>query len=463
MSETDLRTERRSSLLDKYLSGRSIEYKQIIGLFIPLLVDQVFIVGLNLVNTAMISSAGVDAVSAVNMVDSLNIFLLSIFVAVATGGTVVVAQYKGSKNPEMVSKSTAGAASTVSMLALFVGLILIIFHNPLLNLLFGTAEPEVMRLARTYTIGSGISYMGLAFVEAVCGALRGIGRTRASLALSLVMNLTYVGLNLLFINGLDLGVFGMTLSVNISRYLAAGCAVYYLLKIDAELRLQIRDFFEVGWGMLKRIFKIGMPFAAEQMFFNGGKILTQVFIVSMGTHAIATNAISGALAGVMQIPANALSLTLITVVGQCMGRRDVKDAKKLTRSFVMLGSFSYVLMGLIVMPLFHPLLGMFNPPSDIVDDIFLIVLINTIAQIPLWSISFMIPSALRAAGDAKFTSMVSMLSMWLFRVVLGYVLGVVFDLGILGVWLAMDCEWAIRGAVFVWRFMGRRWYRHKLI
>ncbi|GGO04864.1 MATE family efflux transporter [Saccharibacillus kuerlensis] len=463
MAETDIRIGRRSALLDKYLSGRSIDYKQIIALFIPILVDQIFIVGLHMVNTAMISSAGMDAISAVNMVDSLNVFLLSIFVAVATGGTVVVAQYKGSGNDKMVSRSTAGAASTVSLLALVIGLVMVVFHNPLLNLLFGSAEPAVMELARIYMIGNGLSYVGIAFVEAVCGALRGIGRTRASLALSLVMNLTYVGLNLLFINGLNMGVFGMSLSVNISRYLAAACAVYYLLRIDAELRLQIRDFFRIGLDMLKRVFSIGMPFAAEQMFFNGGKVLTQVFIVGMGTHAIATNAISGALAGVMQIPANALALTLITVVGQCMGRRDVKDAKKLTKSFVVLGSLSYVIMGLIILPLFHPLVGIFNPPSDIVDDIFLIVLINTLAQIPLWSISFIIPSALRAAGDAKFTSLVSMLSMWLFRVVLGYVLGVVFGFGILGVWLAMNAEWGIRGIIFIWRFMGKKWYRHRLI
>ncbi|MCQ4087685.1 MATE family efflux transporter [Saccharibacillus sp. JS10] len=463
MAEYRIRKPYVHSFLDKHFSGRSIDYRQIVGLFVPLLVDQIFIVGLHLINTAMISSAGVDAISAVNMVDSLNVFLLSIFVAVATGGTVVVAQYKGSGNSIMVSKATAGSASTVSLLALLIGIIMIVFHNPLLNLLFGSAEPAVMDLARTYMIGSGLSYLGLAFVEAVCGALRGIGRSRASLALSLILNLPYVGLNLLFINVLDMGVFGMTLSVNIARYFAAACAVYYLIKIDAELRIRIRDFFNVGFDMLKRIFTIGTPFAAEQMFFNGGKILTQIFIVSMGTYAIATNAISGALAGVMQIPANALSLTLITVVGQCMGRRDVKDAKKLTKSFVILGSFFYVLMTLIIMPLFHPLISLFNPPAEIVDDIFLIVLINALAQIPLWAISFMIPSALRAAGDAKFTSLISMLSMWLFRVVLGYILGITFNMGILGVWIAMNAEWAVRGIIFVWRFMGRKWYRHKLI
>lgn len=463
MAVSGIRTGWGVRFLDKHFSGRSIDYRQIIGLFVPLLVDQVFIVGLHMINTAMISSAGVDAISAVNMVDSVNIFLLSIFVAVATGGTVVVAQYKGSGNSIMVSKATAGAASVVSLLALVIGIFMIAFHNPLLNLLFGSAEPAVKELARIYMIGSGFSYVGIAFVEAVCGALRGIGRSRASLFLSLVMNLPYVGLNLLFINVLDMGVLGMSLSANISRYLAAAVALYYLIKIDAELRLRIRDFFHIGLDMFKRVLGIGMPFAAEQMFFNGGKILTQIFIVSMGTYAIATNAISGSLAGVMQIPANALSLTLITVVGQCIGRRDVKDAKKLTKSFVVLGSVFYALMTVLVMSLFYPLVGLFNPPAEIVDDIFLIVLVNAIAQIPLWSISFMIPSALRAAGDAKFTSIVSMLSMWLFRVVLGYILGIVFDMGILGVWLAMNAEWAIRGAVFIWRFMGKRWYRHKLI
>ncbi|GJM78493.1 hypothetical protein HMSSN139_09890 [Paenibacillus sp. HMSSN-139] len=97
------------------------------------------------------------------------------------------------------------------------------------------------------------------------------------------------------------------------------------------------------------------------------------------------------------------------------------------------------------------------------DEIFTIVLINTIAQIPLWAISFITPSALRAAGDAKYTSVVSMLSMWLFRVVLGYILGVVLPFGVVGVWLAMDIEWGIRGLIFLRRFRGTKWYRHRLV
>lgn len=461
--EPAVRVKRNSRFLDKYFSGESMDYREIIALFIPILVDQAFIVGLNLVNTAMISSSGVAAISAVNMIDSLNIFLISIFVAVATGGTVVVAQYKGSGNHLMVSNATAGAVSSVSLIALVIGLLGILFHNPLLSLLFGAASPEVMDNARTYLIGSCVSYLGIAVVQAVCGALRGIGRTRASLMLSLIMNLAYVILNVVFINLLNMGVLGMTISINAARYMGALCALFYLFRMDSSLHIRLRDLLIVKVSMLKKIMFIGVPFAAEQVFFNGGKILTQIFIVGLGTYAIAANAIASTYAGLMQVPAGALSLTLITVVGQCMGRRNVADARKFVKSFVWLTSLSFVLMALLIMPLFHPILSLFHPPKEIVGEIFTIVLINAIAQIPLWAISFIMPSGLRAAGDSKYTSMVSMLSMWLFRVVLGYILGIVLDMGLLGFWLAMNCEWGIRGVIFLRRFLGEKWYQHRLI
>jgi putative MATE family efflux protein len=453
----------KKGFLEKYLSGESMDYRQIIALFIPILIDQAFIIGLNLVNTAMISSSGVAAVSAVNMVDSLNIFLINVFVAVATGGTVIVAQYKGSGNDRMVSQASSGSVTSVSLIALGVTLLLMSFHNPILNLLFGTASAEVLSSARTYMIGSSISYLGIAVVQAVCGALRGVGRTRASLMLSLIMNLLYVVLNVVFINFLHMGVLGMTLAINIARYVGMACALYYLFKVDTALRVRVRDLFHIPIAMLRKIMFIGLPFAAEQMFFNGGKLLTQVFIVSLGTYAIATNAIAGSLAMVFQIPASALSLTIVTVVGQCIGSGNIADARKFIKSFLWIGSGSLTLIALILMPLFYPLVSIFSPPAEIMHDLFVVLLVNSIAQIPLWAISFILPSGLRAAGDSRFTSITSMLTMWLFRVILGYVLGIVLGYGIIGVWVAMNCEWAVRGGIFLWRFRGKKWYAHKLI
>ncbi|CAM3752687.1 MULTISPECIES: MATE family efflux transporter [Paenibacillus] len=457
-----LRT-RMNGLLQNHFSGESMDYRQIFALMLPILIDQAFIIGLNLVNTAMISSSGVAAVSAVNMVDALNIFLINVFVAVATGGTVVVAQYKGSGNGQMVSRASAATVTSVTLIALAIALLIIGLHNPILQLLFGSASPEVLESARVYLIGSGTSFLGIAVVQAVCGALRGIGKTRASLALSLIMNLLYVLLNIVFITLLHMGVFGMTLAINIARFAGAACALYYLFKVDATLHIRLKDLFHFPLSMLRKIMFIGLPFAAEQMFFNGGKLLTQVFIVSLGTYAIATNAIGSSLAMLTQIPASALSLTIVTVVGQCIGRGDIADARKFIRSFLWLGAISLAVMGLILIPLFNPLVGLFNPPQEIVHELFVVMLINVIIQVPLWSISFILPSALRAAGDSRFTSVTSMMTMWLFRVILGYIMGIVLGWGILGVWLAMNCEWGVRGALFLWRFRGKKWYAHKLI
>jgi Na+-driven multidrug efflux pump len=236
-----------------------------------------------------------------------------------------------------------------------------------------------------------------------------------------------------------------------------------MVKKDPNLRLRIRDMVRINLAMVRKILFIGIPFAAEQMFFNGGKMLTQVFIVSMGTYAIATNAICSSFAGLTQIPANALALTTVTVVGQCMGRQNIADARKFTKSFLLLSSLFLTVTAILLLSLFHPLVGLFHPPAAIVDDIFLITLINALAQIPLWSFSFMVPSALRAAGDSKYTSVVSMLSMWLFRIVLGYILGIVLDFGIVGVWMAMNTEWGVRGLLFLRRFYGHKWYKHRLI
>jgi putative MATE family efflux protein len=450
-------------LLDKHLSGASMDYRRVIALFIPILIDQAFIIGLNLVNTSMISSSGVAAISAVSIIDSINVFLINVFVAVATGGTVAVAQYKGSGNDAMVSKAAAGTVASVSMLALGIGLLVTALHTPVLNLLFGSASADVFSNARVYLIGNCTSYLGIGIVEAVSGVMRGIGKSRVSLALSLIMNLLYVLLNIIFINFLHMGVLGMSIAINIARYAGALCAIFYVIKMDSAFHLRLRELTYVPWAMFKKIMTIGLPFAAEQMFFNGGKMLTQVFIVSLGTYAIATNAISGTIAMVYQIPAIALSLTIVTVVGQCIGGRNIEDARKFIKSFIWLSSFSFVLMTAILMPLFHPLVSLFHPPVEIVDNIFWVTLINAIAQIPLWGISFILPSGLRAAGDSRFTSIASMLSMWLFRIALGYVLGIVLGFGVLGVWLAMNCEWGVRGAIFLWRLRGKMWYQHKLV
>lgn len=462
MSE-NLIINRAAGFLDKHFSGEYINSRAVLAIFTPILFDQAFVIIMNLLNTAMISSSGVAAVSAVGMVDSLNIFFVNVIIAVSTGGTVVVAQYRGSGNEPMVSRAASGSVASVFLLAFVLGAGMLAAHGLVLRFLFGDASPEVFHNARIYITGSCLSYCGIALEESVCGALRGVGETKSSLVLSLIMNGSYMLGNFFFIYLFRMGILGMSISVNIARYLAAGIALVYICRKKTSVGFRFRRLFEVRFSMVRRIMNIGLPFAAEQMFFNGGKILTQTFIVGLGTDALAVDTICNSFAMLLQIPSNALCLTTVTVVGQSIGHGNVADARKFTKAFLLSSTVFFFTAGLLLLPLFYPLLSLFHPPGRIVFTIALILFINSVAQVPFWSPSFLLPDALRAAGDSKFTSLVSMLSMWLFRVVLGYILGVVLKFGIIGVWIAMDCEWGIRGTVFLLRFRGTKWCSHHVI
>lgn len=418
---------------------------------------------MQLMNTAMISSAGVTAISAVSMVDSLNFFIVSIFIAVAIGGTVIVAQYRGSGNPKMVSKAASQALSVATVLSLIITIIVIIFHSQILNVLFGGAEAEVMRNAKIFLIGNAITYPLFAMYQSVVGVLRGVADTKAALFLSVIMNLTYFLLNVLFILWLDMGVMGLVTSLILSRLLGMAASLIYLYKWSETVRVEVKDALKIDVSMFKKIMFVGFPFALEQMFFNGGKLLTQTFIVGFGTLALTVNAIGGALSMVSQIGASALSIAIVTVVGQCIGANNLDDARKFTRSFIGLSAIWFLFSAAVMLPLFPYIIKMFSPPEEIISEIFILLLIISITQPIVWAHSFVLPGALRAAGDSKFTSFAAMITMWIVRVVLGYVLGVTFGFGVIGIWVAMCTEWGVRGIVFWWRFRGDKWLRHKLI
>lgn len=409
-----------SALIQKNLSGECFSFKSLTVLFLPLLVDQAMVAILNIINSSMVSSSGPGAVAAVNMVDSINLFMMNFFIAIATGGTVVVAQYIGRFEPKKAGEASAQSILSCSLCALVIGVLIIVFSDPLLNVLFGQAEPDVMNNARVYLIGCCISYPSFAVFQAVSGALRGMGDTRASMMLSIGMNVLVVILNFIFINGMGLGVLGVTFSLNIARFLAAVAAVFYLLHTRHELCITGKHFLRFSKSMQKSIMLIGLPSASEQMFFHGGKILTQTFIVSLGTASMTAYAISMSMIILFQVPGNALNLAVMTVVGQCMGAGNVKEAKKFMRSFIVTACILCTLVAIVMLP-FTPLLyQMYSPPDGIAFETFTCLIISVIGTPLLWSMAFITPSALRAAGDAKFTSIAAMLSMWIVRVMLGY-------------------------------------------
>lgn len=453
------------TFMHRHFSGDTLDYHQIISIYMPLLVDMAFLQIMNFLNVAMISSSGQAAIAAVSMVDSVNNFLVSIFASISVGGTVIVAQYTGKKDQKNISKAIAATVTTVVGIAFMISILLLIFRDPALGVLGGKAELAVMENAKIYIFSVGLSYCGVAIRESICGSLRGIGETRSSLFLSVIMNASYVILNLVFIKHLKMGIVGMGLSLNISRYLSAICSLLLIFKRKNPLFESIKHFFSFEKSMIKRVVRIGVPFASEQLFFNGGKILTQTFIVRLGSEAMQINAICASINGLSTFPQNALVPAVVTVVGQCLGRKDVKQAKKVIRSFICTGVVAAMIMMAIILGAFPFIASFFSEPGKAlpISEIWKISVFAELGLVLFWNFGFIVPAALRAGGDSRYTSRLAMLSMWLFRVILGYVLGIWFSFGIMGVWISMILEWGVRGYFFYQRFKSDKWYQHKVI
>ena len=216
-------------------------------------------------------------------------------------------------------------------------------------------------------------------------------------------------------------------------------------------------------SLQKSILFIGLPTGTEQIFFNGGKILTQTFIVALGTASMTANAIANSITMLFYIPGNAAQLAAVTIVGQCVGAGSPSDGRSMLRNINKLTIYLQILFAVVFLP-FSPLILKMYHASPQVEGVVMQLIFLIAAGIPLfWSRSFITPSGLRAAGDAVFTSAVALTTMWLGRVVMGYVFGLVLHWDIQGVILAMVLEWAVRGIIFGLRLRGEKWYRHKVI
>ncbi len=451
------------SFLARKLGCDTIDLRAIMQIFLPLLVDQFIVAFLTIVNSSMVSSYGQSSVAAVNMVDPVNNFLLQISTAIATGGAVVVAQYIGRKEPKNAGFAGAQAIFSSTGVALIFTLMIVFFSRPILNVLFGSVEKEIMDNGLVYFVGYGISFPSFAAWQAGLGIMRGTGNGRASMISSIIVNIIYVGLDLLLINVFQLGLLGLVISINIARFIGAVSSIVFLLKRSPELEIRFKHFLRWDGKIQKSIMLIGLPTAAEQLFFNGGRILTQTYIVTLGTAALTINAITNSLAYIYTIVGNVVALTVTTVVAQCIGAGRKDEGKRMLISWLWVSMILSVFACIGLRLVAPAMLGLYHPNADYVSEILYILTLEMIFVPTIWSFGFVFPAGMRAAGDAKFTSVVALVTMWVIRVALGYVLAVPMKMGIRGVWYSMYVEWAIRGVVFGIRFLGKRWMEHKII
>nr|WP_206154710.1 MATE family efflux transporter [Clostridium beijerinckii] len=431
------------------------------------MIEQTFVMLLGTCNTMMAGHIGEQAVSAIGMVDSINNMFISFFAALSVGATVVVAQQIGRNKPKKANETAKQAIISGILVSLIITLLLWIFRIKLINVLYGSAEELVKIDAKLYLEFTLLTYPFIAIEQIANGILRGCGDTKTPMQITIFMNLINIilGYTLIFgINTLSIpsfGIAGAAVAIAIARLI--GTLIIMLVLFRGSKIIKLKNIFPFKFDMeiQKNIFNIGIPAGMEQVIFNAGKLIVQMFIVTMGTASIAANAISSSIAIMINVPGNSLCLAATTFVGQYVGRNDIKGAKSTLIYLTKFGTICLVSLGLIFIPISKWLASLYTNVPEVINISSTLTRSNSIALIA-WGISFILSSGLKGAGDTRYTMLTAFIGMWIFRIFAGYILGIVLGIGVLGIWIAMYIDWIVRGLMYCVRLRGNNWLKHRI-
>ena len=448
---------------DKQYSTPMFSHKKFFRLLGPSVLDQVSIYLIEMLATAMISASSQDSVSAVSLVGPILFLSMSLYCATANGGTVVVAQYKGKGDQEKVNLAAGQTVTSTVGVAFIIMILQIALANPMVYGLFGSAGNVICDKAILYLVGHSVTYVMFGIFQAAFSVLRGLGDSKGCLYLTVIINSVFLVLSVLFLNVMHLDILGTILAYFLARVVGVAAALWFLLKKRDDLRVRWRDIFRFDKTIQKSIFKMGIPFAAEQMFYNGGTIIAQAYMVKLGTAAIAANAIANSLFMLATAPGFAVAAIALTVIGQCVGADRIDLAKHYGPRLDWLGNAMVTASALIIIPMLPIMLQMYAPEPETAPLILPLMVIGTLFLPLFWGGANILPQTIFAAGDAVFMSVASLVCMWVMRVGVGYILALPLGLGINGVWIAMGLEWILKAAVFQIRFRDTKWYSKKVV
>jgi putative MATE family efflux protein len=430
----------------------------------PLIIEQILAVTMGAADTMMVSTVGEFAVSGVNIIDNINNLLIIAFMALSTGGAVVTSQYIGRRDVKNSSLAAKQLVYIVLLASLAIMGVALAFRRSIVRLLYGNIEAPVMDAAAIYFLITALSYPFLALYNSGAALFRSMGNSRVTMLIALLVNILNIGGNIIFIYGLRIGVAGAALSTLLSRIIAA-CISLGLLTRNRCSPVSLAGILKVRLvrPMIRNILNVGIPSGLESSMFQIGRLLTQRIFTSFGTRAFAANAIASVINSFSFMPGMAYGMALLTIVGQCVGAGDYGAAKKQTARIMKIAYITVFIISASIYIFMEPLVSLFNLSPEAHDMAKTFLRVHCISMALGWPLSFALPNALRAAGDARYVMIVASASMWTVRVSAAYLLAYLLGVGPLGVWLAMGADFVVRGSCYLTRWRRGRWQTKRVI
>ena len=432
-------------------------------LILPLFLDQLLLVLVSIVSTMLLSYAGEAAVSGVSLVEMVNVLLINILTAIAMGGAVVVAQFIGSQNIVIARKSAGQVVLiTFSMSVVFM-LFVLSLNGFILNVLFGSVDPEVMQAARIYFILSCLSYPFLALYNTSAALFRSMGNSRIPMLASMFMNgMNIVGFTVaIFV--LHSGIMGVAIATLLSRVLASLILVSLNFNRGNLIYLDFQSIISWDLSIIKKILSVAIPNGIENGVTQFGRILLASIIALFGTAQITANGITNSLGMFAISYASAINFAIITVVGQCIGAKEFDQAEHYIRKLLKQAQFMTIIISITQILLLSWILSLYTISDEARQITFYLMILHNVMTMLIWPPAFTLSNGLRAAGDAKFTMTVSIIAMLAFRITFAYILAIGFNLGVFGVYLSMGIDWIFRSLIQIRRLNNGKWKNAALV
>ncbi len=454
-------TKRKQEKIDR--SHYLFTNKALVALIIPLIIEQLLSMVVGLADSIMIASVGEAAVSAVSLVDQVIVLLINIFAALATGGAVVAGQYLGMRRYEDANKSTNQLIWFVTLVAIVITALMYAGKYLILDVLFGAIEPEVYEHANTYLMIVTASIPFIAIYNGGAAVFRTMGNSKVSMKVSIIMNVINVAGNAVLIYVFHMGTAGVAIPTLVSRVVAALIILVLLCNPNQQLHLERTWKYKPNWMQIKKILNIGIPNSLENSMFQLGKILVLSLVSTFGTYSIAANAVSNTLAMIQILPGLAIGLAMTAVISRCVGADDYEQVRYYTKKLIAICyacMFVTIVAVFAAMPLILKAYGLSDVTAKMTEEI---MWFHGISAILIWPLSFNLPSAFRACGDAKACMIFSIISMWVFRIGFSYILGEFMNLGVFGIWVAMVIDWGFRSVCFVIRYFKKSYMKRAFV
>ena len=437
--------------------------RALLALAIPVIIEQLLSSLMGTVDTMMVSNVSEEALSAVSLVDSINVLVFQVFAALATGGTIICSQYIGFGDNAKANKTARQVVIAVITISMLLTGICCIFRYPILNLIYGDVDAVVMNDSAVYFFITALSFPFLALFNAGSAFCRAAGDSKFPMRVSVISNGINIIGNAILIFVFHMGVAGAAYATLLSRIFCAVVVFWGLRKPDNVIVINNYREFEVDWKLILVILSVGIPSGIENGMFQFGKLAIQSSVATLGTTSMAAQAMTNILELVNSVGAIGVGIAMMTVVGQAIGAGRKEEAKYYIVKMTIIAEIVLVASCILVFAITKPVTILANMTPESAALCFEMTCYITIVKPVIWIFSFLISYGIRAAGDIKFSMIVSVCTMWLCRVALATYLIRVVGIGILGVWIGMFADWFIRGIIFSIRFISGKWLDKKVI